>query len=79
VSLNLALAVVASSRAPLLLLDWNLAIVAASDSFCRIFAIDPANVPDKALRELGEGEWNVPQLNSLLKATASGMAEVENY
>ena len=79
VSLSLALAVVASSRAPLLLLDGDIALVAASNSFCRAFGIDPATVPDKALRELGAGEWDVPQLNSLLKATASGMAEVENY
>jgi two-component sensor histidine kinase len=79
VALNLALAVIASSMAPLLLLDENLALVAASDSFCRAFGIDPASLPDKALRELGAGEWNVPQLNSLLKATASGMAKVDNY
>ena len=79
VALNLALAVVASSRAPLLLLDGDLALVAASTSFCRAFGIDPASFPDKPLRELGAGEWNVPQLNSLLKATASGLAEVENY
>jgi two-component sensor histidine kinase len=31
------------------------------------------------LRELGAGEWNVPQLNVLLKATAAGQADVEGY
>jgi two-component sensor histidine kinase len=79
VALNLALAIVASSTAPLLLLKGDLTLVGASKSFCRAFGIDPAGVPDKALRELGTGEWNVPQLNVLLKATASGQAEVENY
>jgi len=79
VALNLALAVIASSTAPLLLLNGDLTLVAASNSFCRAFKIDPASVPDKALRELGAGEWNVPQLNSLLKATASGHAEIEGY
>ena len=63
VALNLALAVVASSTAPLLLLDGDLTLVAASKSFCRAFGIDAASVPDKPLRELGAGEWNVPQLN----------------
>jgi two-component sensor histidine kinase len=79
VALSLALAVIASSTAPLLLLNGDLTLVAASKSFCRAFAIDPTSVPNKALHELGTGEWNVPQLNALLKATASGQAEVEGY
>jgi len=79
VALNLALAVITSSMAPLLLLNGDLTLIAASNSFCRAFEIDPASVPEKALRDLGAGEWNVPQLNSLLKATASGDAEIEGY
>jgi two-component sensor histidine kinase len=79
VALNLALAVVAHSTAPLLLLNDDLTIVAASKSFCRAFGIDPTAIATKTLRELGAGEWNVPQLNSLLKATAAGQAEVEGY
>ncbi len=57
----------------------DLTLVAASKSFCHAFAIDPASVTDKEFRKLGAGEWNVPQLNSLLKATASGHAEVDGY
>jgi len=49
VALSLALAVIASSTAPLLLLNGDLTLVAASKSFCRAFGIDPASVPDKAL------------------------------
>jgi two-component system, sensor histidine kinase PdtaS len=79
VALNLALAVIASSTAPLLLLNGDLTLVAASKSFCRAFGIDPAKVPDCPLRELGGGEWNVPQLDALLKATAQGFADVEGY
>ena len=79
VSLNLALAVVASSTAPLLLLREDLTLIAASKSFCRAFQVDPAKVPGLPLRELGSGEWGVPQLLALLKATASGYAEIDNY
>ena len=79
VSLNLALAVIVSSTAPLLLLNGDLTLVAASKSFCRVFKIDPETAPGRSLRELGSGEWNVPQLISLLDATASGYAAVENY
>ncbi|HWF76195.1 MAG TPA: sensor histidine kinase [Caulobacteraceae bacterium] len=76
---SLALAVVAASDTPLLLLDDNLVLIAASASFCRAFRIDPASVPGRRLAELGAGEWNVPQLVSLLTATAGGRAEVEAY
>ncbi|MGD0143427.1 MAG: sensor histidine kinase [Rhizomicrobium sp.] len=79
VSLNLALAVIASSTAPLLLLNGDLTLIAASHSFCRAFQIDPGSVPDCPLRKLGAGEWDMPQLNTLLLAAASGFAEIEGY
>jgi two-component system, sensor histidine kinase PdtaS len=78
-AINLAMAVIASSDAPLLLLDDKVMVIAASKSFCRAFQIDPVNVVGRPLVELGAGEWDVPQLCALLKATASGYAEVENY
>jgi two-component sensor histidine kinase len=76
---SLALAVIASSNAPVLLLDGGLNVVAASDSFCDMFEIDPAPVPGRPLADLGAGEWNVPQLGSLLRATAAGSARIEAY
>ena len=79
VALNLALAVIVSSNAPVLLLDSSLTVIAASKSFCRAFQIDPSQVSGRLLSALGGGEWDVPQLMALLKATASGFAEVEGY
>jgi two-component sensor histidine kinase len=79
VGLELALAVIASSTAPLLLLDGDLILIAASKSFCRAFDIDPANALNCPLRGLGAGEWGMPQLSALLKATAAGYAEVDGY
>ncbi len=79
VSLNLTLAVINSSTAPVLLLNGDLTLVAASKSFCRVFEIDPESAPGRSFHELGAGEWDVPQLISLLDATAAGYAAVENY
>ena len=76
---GLALAVITQSDAPLVLLDGDLKVLAASASFCRAFQIDPADVPGRAFSALGQGEWDVPQLNSLLEGTASGAAEVHAY
>jgi hypothetical protein len=65
---------VAASSAPLLLLDGDLNIVAASTSFGRAFQIDPTTVVGRQPFALGAGEWDVPQLRSLLTAAASGQA-----
>jgi hypothetical protein len=73
------LAVIASSNEPLLFLGADLMVIAASASFCRVFQIDPASVPGPQLADLGAGEWALPQLGSLLKATASGSAQIEAY
>ena len=73
------LAVIAASNEPLLFLASDLTVIAASASFCRAFQIEPASIPGRLLSELGAGEWGMPQLTSLLKATASGSAEVEAY
>src|SRR6185436_13939572 len=79
VGLNLALAVIASSTAPLLLLNEDLTVVAASKSFCQAFQISPAGIAGRPFQELGSGEWAIPQLAQLLRSTASGYAEVDGY
>jgi two-component sensor histidine kinase len=78
-ALSLMLAVIASSDTPLVLLDGDLKVVAASASFCRAFSVDPASVTGSRFFSLGRGEWDVPQLSSLLEGTASGAAEVHAY
>lgn len=79
VALNLALAVIASSEAPLLLLDGGLAVIAASTSFCRSFAVNILDVEGKVIFDLGNGEWNTARLKSLLSATTSGQAQIDAY
>ncbi len=76
---GLALALIASSDAPILLLDGDLNVIAASGSFSRNFQIDPATLAGKSMFALGDGEWDVPQLRSLLRATLSGAAKVDAY
>ncbi len=78
-ALSLSLALIASSAAPLVLLDGDLDVIGASVSFCRAFKIDPKSVAGQPLFHLGEGEWDTPQLRSLLAATLAGHAEIEAY
>jgi two-component sensor histidine kinase len=76
---SLAMALVESSKAPLLLLDDDIVVIGASTSFCNTFNLDPATIANSQLADLGAGEWDVPQLNSLLRATIAGAAEIDAY
>ena len=76
---TLGMAVVVASDAPLLLLDDHLRVVAASDSFCAAFGIDPDTVTGRTIYDLDDHHWDLPRLHSLIEATLSGQAEVEAY
>lgn len=73
------LAVIALSNEPLIFLSEELRVIASSASFCTTFDLTPAKVTGQLLSEIGEGEWNIQQVISLLSATASGLASVEMY
>lgn len=76
---SLGMALVFSSATPLLLLDAHLVVKAASGSFCAAFGLDPDMVVGAELVALGTGEWGLPQLRSLLRATVSGNAAIKAY
>ncbi len=77
-ALSLTLAIVASSPGPLLLLDGDLNIVAASASFSRAFEVDARAAIGRPLSGLGAGEWDILQLRSLLNATVSDAVAIES-
>jgi two-component sensor histidine kinase len=76
---GLAMAMITSSSTPLLLMASDMSVVAASTSFCRAFQIDETDMRGRSLFCIGECEWDVPQLRSLLKTTLAGTAQVEAY
>jgi len=76
---TLASAMVAVSTAPLILLDGELKIIAASKSFFHAFGLDPARAEGRELAELGDGEWAMPKLRSFLQATLSATIELDAY
>lgn len=76
---SLGLAVVLASSTPLVLLDSRFVVRAASGTFCATFGLDPDEVTGSELFALGTGEWDLPQLRSLLSATVSGKAALDAY
>jgi len=76
---NLSLAMVASSVPPLLLMKADRTVLAASTSFLTTFQIEPGDILGQQIEAAGQGEWDGPQLRSLLSATVSGDARIEAY
>jgi len=76
---RLMLAMVASSDAPLLLLDGDLTVIAASNSFGVAFHLGAAEAAGRPVFALGDGRWDLPKFRSLLAAVSSGSAPVEAY
>lgn len=76
---SLGLALVISSPTPLLMLNADLIVEAASGSFCAAFALNCDNTTGVAIGELGAGEWSAPQLRSLLRAAVTTGTAIEAY
>ncbi|MFZ2484624.1 MAG: hypothetical protein WAX80_02995, partial [Minisyncoccia bacterium] len=60
--------VVDIGKDPILILDDNLYVTAANESFYRTFQVESRNTEGRALYELGNGQWNIPSLLKLLEA-----------
>jgi two-component sensor histidine kinase len=72
VALSLTLAVVIASPAPLLLLDGELTVIAASTSFCDVFGASATELAGQSLYDLDAGEWDSPQLRPLMTLAVNG-------
>src|ERR1700721_1460193 len=79
----LAHAIVDTVREPLIVLDQDLRVVAASRSFYLTFKVDANATQGKLLYDLGDGQWDIPKLRLLLgkilpEQGAMGDYEVEH-
>ena len=76
---DLAEAIVDAIREPLLVLDPDLRVIAASRSFYRTFAVTPRTTEGRLVFDLGEGQWNIPGLRTLLEDIIPKRRTVEAY
>lgn len=54
-------------REPILILDKNLRVMAANESFYRTFQVESKETIGKVVYKLGNGQWNIPSLRKLLE------------
>lgn len=53
-------------REPVLILDKDLHVMVANESFYQTFQVDPKDTEKKLVYDLGDGQWNIPALRKLL-------------
>ena len=75
----LAHAMVDTVREPLVVLDQDLRVVAASRSFYSTFAVKRDVTEGRLFYELGDGEWDIPKLRVLLEKIVPERGVMENY
>ncbi len=64
---------------PLLILEPDLRVRMANESFLRAFRVSPAETEDRPLWELGHRQWDIPELRVLLGDVLPKAARVDNF
>jgi hypothetical protein len=75
----LALAIVDTVREPLLVLDKDLRVLAASRSFYLRFKVAQVETENRLLYELGDRQWDVPGLRVLLENILPEQGVMDDY
>jgi two-component system CheB/CheR fusion protein len=74
-----AASIVETVQQPLLVLDDDLRLRSANRSFYRTFQMLPENSEGRLLHELGNHQWDIPELRELLEQIAGGRGEEREY
>ena len=72
-------AIVDTVREPLIVLDETLRVVVASRSFYQQFRTARRETEGRPLYELGNGQWNIPALRTLLEEIIPDYTTIEEY
>jgi two-component sensor histidine kinase len=76
---TLAQAIVDTVREPLLVLDKDLRVLAASRSFYSTFQVVPSTTQGQLVYELGDGQWDIPELRLLLERIVPEHGVMDDY
>ena len=74
-----AQAIVDTVREPLLVLDQDLRVLAASRSFYLTFKVARADTQGWPLYALGDGQWDIPKLRLLLEKIVPEQGVMADY
>jgi len=66
-------------REPLIALDKNLRVVKANQSFFDFFKVTPGKTIGTLIYELGNDQWDIPELRELLGTILSEKTSFDNF
>ena len=75
----LAQSIVDTVREPVIVLDKELRVIAASRSFYSAFEVSPEETQKKPLYVLGDGQWDIPKLRLLLEKIIPEHGVITDY
>ena len=71
--------IVETAREPFLVLDEELHVVAGSRAFYRQFRLQREETENRLIFELGEHQWDIPELRRLLETVLREVDSVEDF
>src|SRR5712692_8206199 len=71
--------IVDTVREPLVVLDEQLRVKTANRSFYRTFQVTPTETETCCIYDLGNGQWNIPRLRTLLEEILSHDKSFESF
>ncbi|MEH2180328.1 hypothetical protein [Nostoc sp.] len=74
-----AKAMVETVGSPMLVLNLDLQVMVANLSFYETFQVLPAQTEQHLIFELGNGEWNITKLRSLLEEILTSNTQFQNF
>jgi two-component system, chemotaxis family, CheB/CheR fusion protein len=72
-------AIVETVREPLLVLNQDLRVITANHSFYDTFQVAPVETEQHLIFELGNRQWNIPQLRSLLEEILASDTQFQDF
>ena len=71
--------IVDTVREGLLVLDLDLCVQVANQSFYDLFEVDPGETTGRLVYELGDGQWDIPELRELLESILPQSEVMDDY
>ena len=78
-ALNYSNDIINTIREPLIVLDQQLKLVSANNSFFKTFKLTKSETEGKKIYEIGEESWNIPSLRNLLEDILPKNNEMNDY
>jgi two-component system CheB/CheR fusion protein len=76
---DFARAIVETAREPLLILDGDLHVMTANPAFYRFFQVSPKDTLGRLIYDLGDRQWDIPELRTLLEQIIPENTQFEDF